>query len=52
MQHLLENPDAIFAAGVEDAVTDPLNPHVAAAHLFRDRNSALPRLPGGILTGE
>ena len=32
--YLLENPDAIFAAGVEDAVTDPLNPHVAAAHLL------------------
>lgn len=32
--YLLENPDVIFAAGVEDAVTDPQNPHVAAAHLL------------------
>src|SRR5699024_158772 len=28
--YLLENPDAIFSLGVEDAVTDPLNPHVPA----------------------
>ena len=32
--YLLENPETIFAAGMEDAVTDPLNPHVAAAHLL------------------
>lgn len=32
--YLLENPQAIFDAGVEDAVTDPHNPHVAAPHLL------------------
>lgn len=32
--YLLEHPEAIFAAGVEEAVTDPRNPHVAAAHLL------------------
>ena len=32
--YLLENPESIFSAGVEDAVTDPNNPHVAAPHLL------------------
>ncbi|GFZ85955.1 DEAD/DEAH box helicase [Nesterenkonia alkaliphila] len=32
--YLLEHPEAIFATPVEDAVTDPHNPHVAAAHLL------------------
>lgn len=32
--YLLDHPEAIFDAGVEDAVTDPMNPHVAAAHLL------------------
>jgi DEAD/DEAH box helicase domain-containing protein len=32
--YLLENPEAIFDTPVEDAVTDPYNPHVAAPHLL------------------
>ncbi|WP_420799104.1 DEAD/DEAH box helicase [Nesterenkonia muleiensis] len=32
--YLLENPEAIFDTPVEDAVTDPHNPHVAAPHLL------------------
>ncbi|WP_300342423.1 DEAD/DEAH box helicase [Nesterenkonia sp.] len=32
--YLLETPETIFDTAVEDAVTDPLNPHVAAPHLL------------------
>lgn len=32
--YLLAHPETIFDAGVEDAVTDPQNPHVAAPHLL------------------
>lgn len=32
--YLLNHPEAIFEARVEDAVTDPANPHVAAPHLL------------------
>lgn len=32
--YLLEHPEAIFSAKVEDAVIDPSNPHVAAPHLL------------------
>lgn len=32
--YLLENPQAIFGPPMEDAVTDPQNPHVAAPHLL------------------
>ncbi|WP_390905041.1 DEAD/DEAH box helicase [Nesterenkonia marinintestina] len=31
---LLDHPEAIFDAAVEDAVIDPSNPHVAAPHLL------------------
>lgn len=32
--YLLHHPESIFSAPVEDAVTDPNNPHVAAPHLL------------------
>ena len=32
--YLLSHPEAIFEAAIEDAVTDPANPHVAAPHLL------------------
>ncbi|GAA1816807.1 DEAD/DEAH box helicase [Nesterenkonia flava] len=32
--YLLSHPEAIFETAVEDAVTDPNNPHVAAPHLL------------------
>ncbi|MGO1523804.1 MAG: DEAD/DEAH box helicase [Nesterenkonia sp.] len=53
--YLLENPDAIFTLGAEDAVTDPLNPHVAAAHLLAAAQE-LPLVPddvadSGLLVG-
>lgn len=32
--YMLNNPEAIFGTGVEDSVTDPNNPHVAAPHLL------------------
>lgn len=32
--YLLNHPEAIFETRVEDAVTDPANPHVAAPHLL------------------
>lgn len=32
--YLLDHPEAIFDTAVEDAVTDPSNPHVAAPHIL------------------
>ncbi len=32
--YLLDHPESIFDVSVEDSVTDPGNPHVAAAHLL------------------
>lgn len=32
--YLLDHPEAIFETAVEDAVTDPSNPHVAAPHIL------------------
>lgn len=45
--YLLENPEVIFDTAVEDAVTDPLNPHVAAPHLLAAAQE-LPLAPADI----
>ncbi|WP_022873027.1 DEAD/DEAH box helicase [Nesterenkonia alba] len=48
--YLLSTPEAIFDTGVEDAVTDPHNPHVAAPHLLAAAQE-LPLHPGDLDSG-
>ncbi|WP_246836313.1 DEAD/DEAH box helicase [Nesterenkonia sp. NBAIMH1] len=45
--YLLAHPEAIFDRPVEDAVTDPSNPHVAAPHLLAAAQE-LPLVPADI----
>ncbi|NLS09689.1 DUF1998 domain-containing protein [Nesterenkonia sp. MY13] len=45
--YMLNHPETIFSTGVEDAVTDPDNPHVAAPHLLAAAQE-LPLLPDDI----
>ncbi|WP_223881232.1 DEAD/DEAH box helicase [Nesterenkonia ebinurensis] len=49
--YLLEHPEAIFATPVEDAVTDPHNPHVAAPHLLAAAQE-LPLVPADFTTDQ
>ncbi|GAB3180181.1 DEAD/DEAH box helicase [Nesterenkonia halophila] len=50
--YLLDHPEAIFDAAVEDSVIDPENPHVAAPHLLAAAQE-LPLVPAdAVETGE